>query len=141
MSCKWWHLMWKKIHLELEFLRLEFRHFISHHLFFFLFSTQCLFFLSQIVHRMFVLLQPDRLPLFFFETPDRLPLPLLFFKSTDGLLPLFFFVSGSFASGFMELKSKKLKFHVNKLFHLSSPNSSLWGLSLSPNSSFTDSRC
>ena len=80
----------------------------------------------------------DRLPLFFFEALDLLPLPLplFFFRSADCLLPLFFFVSG-----FIELKFKKLEFHVDELFRLSNPNSTLWGLSLSPNSSFTNSRC
>ena len=126
--------------MELKFLRLEFHHFISHHLFFFffLFSTQHLFFSSQILHPASVLLQPDHLPLFFFRAPDRFPLPFFFFRSVDRLFPLFFFISGS---GFMELESKKLEFHVDKLFHLNSPNSSLWGWILSPSSSFTDSRC
>ena len=88
---------------------------------------------DQIIHPASVLLQQDHLPLFFFRAPDRFPLPFFFFRSVDRLLPLFFFISGS---GFMELE-----FHVDKLFHLNSPNSSLWGWSLSPNSSFMDSRC
>ena len=29
MICKWWHPMWKKIHVELEFLRIQFHHFLS----------------------------------------------------------------------------------------------------------------
>ena len=88
---------------------------------------------DQIIHPASVLLQQDHLPLFFFRAPDRFPLPFFFFRSVDRLLPLFFFISGS---GFMELE-----FHVDKLFHLNSPNSSHWGWSLSPNSSFMDSRC
>ena len=78
---------------------------------------------DQIFHPASVLLQPDRLPLFF-EAPDRFPLPLFLFRSANHLLPLFFFVSGS-GSGFMELE-----FHMDKLFHLSTPNLS-----------FTDSKC
>ena len=93
---------------------------------------------DQIIHPASVLLQPDHLPLFFFRALDRFPLPFFFFRPVDRLFPLFFFISGS---GFMELESKKLEFHVDKLFHLNSPNSSLWGWILSPNSSFTDLRC
>ena len=107
--------------------------------------------LLPLLHPASVLLQPDRpprvcssptrsscldcLPLFFFKALDRLPVPLFFFRSADRLLPLFFFVSG-----FIELKFKKFEFHVDELFHLSSPNTSLWGLRLSSNSSFTNSR-
>lgn len=46
-----------------------------------------------IVHPASVLLQPNRLPLFF-EDLDRFPLPLFFFRFADHLLALFFFVSG-----------------------------------------------
>ena len=34
MICKWWHLIWKNIHVELEFLRLEFHRFIFSFFFF-----------------------------------------------------------------------------------------------------------
>ena len=106
--------MWKKTHIELEFLGLEFYHFLSQHLFFFLFfifSSQIVLYSSS--SHVLPFLQPNHLPLLqivfpflcsssdlhfldrlssfiFFETPNRFPLPMFFFGSAFSRLSFFF---------------------------------------------------
>ena len=144
--------MRKKTHIELEFLGLEFYHFLSQHLFFFLFfifsgqivlyssSSHFFLFSSQIIFLFSKLSSPSSVLLricifqivFLPSSSSKLQIVFLFLCSSSNLRFLdclsssfVFFISSSSSSGFcrstsIKVESKKLKFHMDKLFHLNS---------------------
>ena len=131
--------MRKKIHVKLKFLRLEFHHFLSQYLFFFflfsnqiilLFSSQIVFFFSD---QTIFLCSSSKLQIIFLILYSSSDLQIVFLPPSPSsvLLCIWFFYFW-----FLELE-----FQMDKLFHLSSLNLSIWGSSLSPNSNFTDLRC
>jgi len=99
---------------------------------FFLFSSQIIFLFSKLSSPSTVLLRIYVFQIIFLPSSSlKLQIVFLFLCSSDlrfldRLSSSFvFFISGSSSSGFyrstsIELESKKLKFHVDKLFHLNS---------------------
>ena len=102
-------------------------------LMFFLFSSQIIFLFSKLSSPSSVLLRICIFQIVFLPSSSlKLQIVFLFLCSSSDLRFLdclsssfVFFISGSSSSGFcrstsIKLESKKLKFHVDKLFHLNS---------------------